>query len=109
MCNCALPRDASQQAEIGAPVDFLQNSQPGDLAFFDDKDGRIVHVGILIDHQSIIHATDSCGRVVVDKIDLGGIISLSLRKRTHNLRLVRRIIGSQPANGGGGIVQPLLV
>jgi len=90
LCNHSIPRDASQQANEGELVDFLQHAECGDLAFFDNKDGKIVHVGILLDNQTIIHATDASGRVVVDKIDQGGIISVSLRKRTHNLRVVRR-------------------
>ena len=45
-----------------------------------------------VDNQNIVHATDTAGRVVVDKIDQGGIVSVSLRKRTHNLRMVRKII-----------------
>ena len=96
LCNHSIPRDASQQANEGELVDFLQNAQCGDLAFFDNKEGKIVHVGILLDNQTIIHAGDSNGRVVVDKIDQGGIISVSLRKRTHNLRLVKRIIKGIP-------------
>jgi hypothetical protein len=91
LCNHTLPRDADQQANEGQLVDFLPNAQCGDLAFFDNKEGKIIHVGLLLDNQTIIHATDAAGRVVVDKIDQGGIISVSLRKRTHNLRLVRRI------------------
>ncbi len=90
LCNYPIPRDASQQAIEGELVDFLQHSQCGDLAFFDNKEGKIVHVGILLDNQTIIHATDTSGRVVIDRIDQGGIISVSLRKRTHNLRMVRR-------------------
>jgi hypothetical protein len=92
LCNHSIPRDASQQANEGTLVDFLQHAECGDLAFFDNKDGKIVHVGILLNNETIIHATDSSGRVVVDKIDQGGIISVSLKKRTHNLRMVRRII-----------------
>ena len=91
LCNNKLPRDASQQANEGQLVDFLQHAQCGDLAFFDDKDGKIVHVGILLDNQNIIHATDTAGRVVVDRIDQAGIISTTLRMRTHNLRLVKRM------------------
>lgn len=94
MCNHMLPRDASEQANMGQLVDFLQNSRCGDLAFFDNKDGKIVHVGILFDNQTIIHATDTAGRVVVDMIDQAGIISSALKMRTHNLRFVKRIIGA---------------
>lgn len=90
LCNKKIPRDANMQATEGETVDFLQHSQCGNLAFFDNAEGKITHVGILFDHQTIIHATDTSGRVVVDKIDQGGIISASLKKRTHNLRLVKR-------------------
>ena len=92
LCNHKLPRDASQQAEVGVLVDFLQHAECGDLAFFDEKDGKINHVGILLDNQTIIHATESSGRVVVDRIDQGGIISVSLKRRTHNLRMVRKMV-----------------
>lgn len=92
LCNKKLPRDASQQALEGEAVDFLQHSECGDLAFFDNAEGKINHVGIILDHQNILHATDTSGRVVIDRIDQGGIISTSLRKRTHNLRLVKRYI-----------------
>ena len=92
LCNHKLPRDASQQAQEGTLVDFLQHAECGDLAFFDEKDGKINHVGILLDNQTIIHATDASGRVVIDRIDQGGIISVSLKRRTHNLRMVRKMI-----------------
>lgn len=91
LCNHSIPRDASQQAQEGTLVDFLQNAKCGDLAFFDNKEGNIVHVGILLNDNTIIHATDTSGRVVIDRIDQGGIISISLRKRTHNLRMVKRM------------------
>jgi hypothetical protein len=91
LCNHKIPRDASQQANEGTLVDFLQHARCGDLAFFDNKDGKIVHVGILLDNQTIIHATDAAGRVVVDRIDQAGIISTTLRIRTHNLRFVKRL------------------
>lgn len=90
LCGKAIRRDADQQAQEGETVDFLQNTHSGDLAFFDNAEGKIVHVGILLDEQTIIHATDAGGRVVIDKIDQGGIISIANRKRTHNLRLVKR-------------------
>lgn len=92
MCNHSIPRDAADQANTGELVDFFQHAEAGDLAFFDNKEGKIVHVGILIDNQTIIHATDSTGRVVIDRVDQGGIISVALKMRTHNLRVVRRLI-----------------
>lgn len=85
-----IPRDASQQALQGVPVDFLQNAVCGDLAFFSNESEQINHTGLLLDSETIIHAAETSGKVVIDKIDNGGIISRNLRKRTHQLRLVRR-------------------
>lgn len=82
-----IKRDASQQAEQGTVVDFLPAAQPGDLAFFDNAEGRIVHVGIMLDSEHIIHAS---GRVKIDKIDGQGIYSEELNKHTHQLRIVKR-------------------
>ena len=90
-CAIAVPRDAVDQVTIGSEVHFLAESLAGDVAFFDNAEGRIVHVGILLDKQTIIHATDTAGRVVEDRIDNAGIISVYLKKRTHKLRTIRRI------------------
>lgn len=91
--HCGFPvlRDAAQQADMGEEIHFLAEAEPGDVAFFDNVEGRIIHVGLLADKQNIIHATDAAGRVVHDRIDNAGIISVSLKKRTHNLRMIRRI------------------
>ncbi len=84
-----IPRDASQQVGEGKTIDFLQKSLPGDLAFFDGEDGKIIHVGILLNDSEIIH---SSGKVKVDKIDENGIFSLEDQKYTHNLRIIKRIV-----------------
>lgn len=91
LANFALLRDAHQQAQQGVLVEFLQEARPGDVAFFEDRDGKIIHVGLLLGNDTIIHASDNNGRVAVDKIDQGGIVSISLKKRTHNLRFVKRM------------------
>ncbi|SFS53983.1 NlpC/P60 family protein [Sphingobacterium wenxiniae] len=82
-----LPRDAYQQAEIGQVVDFLTEIQPGDLAFFDNSEGRITHVGIMVDSEHILHAS---ARVRVDKMDSEGIFNSELNRYTHKLRIVKR-------------------
>jgi cell wall-associated NlpC family hydrolase len=61
----------------------------GDLAFFDNEAGKITHVGILLDSDTIIH---SSGRVRIDAIDNFGIINKELGKRTNNLRVIKRVI-----------------
>lgn len=86
MMGIQLPRDAWQQAQEGKMVDRLKQAECGDLAFFDDKD-EIVHVGILLDSERIIHAS---GTVRIDQIDKKGIIHSGTGKRTHSLRVIKR-------------------
>lgn len=81
-----LPRDAWQQAQKGQAVKRLKDALTGDLAFFDDKD-EIVHVGILLGNDKIVHAS---GKVRIDSIDKDGIIQAETGERTHKLRAIRR-------------------
>jgi gamma-D-glutamyl-L-lysine dipeptidyl-peptidase len=83
-----LPRDAYQQAEEGKTLNFVEEALPGDLAFFDNEKGKITHVGILIDHKTIIHAS---GFVRIDKFDLKGIFSAEKKEYTHKLRAIKRL------------------
>jgi hypothetical protein len=85
--NKPLPRDAWQQAEKGEVVGFLQEALCGDLAFFDNEEGKITHVGMMLNTNTIIH---SSGKVRIDSIDNMGIISGDTGERTHNLRIVKR-------------------
>ncbi|MES2725833.1 MAG: C40 family peptidase [Bacteroidota bacterium] len=84
-----LKRDAYQQAEQGQTLAFLSEARLGDLAFFDNEEGRITHVGILLDNETIIHAS---GKVRIDKIDNFGIINNESKKYSHKLRLIKRIM-----------------
>ncbi|MGA9213030.1 NlpC/P60 family protein [Kaistella sp.] len=84
----SLPRDAYQQAEIGEVLDFVEESQPGDLAFFENEEGKITHVGIMLEDQKIIHAY---GKVRIDTLDSSGIFNKELNKHTHRLRFVRKV------------------
>lgn len=84
-----LPRDASQQINEGILVDFLEMTQVGDLAFFENEDKRITHVGIILEGNMIIHAS---GRVRIDKLDHQGIYNVNTKKYTHKLRVIKRLI-----------------
>jgi hypothetical protein len=84
-----LPRDASQQVENGVVINFLEEAQTGDLAFFDNEDGKIVHVGILLNNKQIIH---SSGKVAIESIDNQGIYSDYVKNYTHKLRVIKRIL-----------------
>jgi gamma-D-glutamyl-L-lysine dipeptidyl-peptidase len=84
-----LLRDAAQQATQGETISLIDEAEPGDLVFFDNEEGKIVHVGIIIEKNKIIHAS---GKVRIDAIDHHGIYNLELQKYTHNLRLIKRFI-----------------
>ena len=83
-----LPRDAYQQAEIGTTLSFIEESEPGDLAFFDDNEGKVIHVGIIMENNHIIHAS---GKVRIDRIDQQGIFNKDIGTHTHKLRLIKSI------------------
>jgi len=89
MAGYQLPRDSSKQAAYGKSIDFIHEAESGDLAFFEDEEGQIVHVGILLNKESIIHAS---GEVRIDTIDHEGIFNESRQQYTHKLRIIKRII-----------------
>ncbi len=82
-------RDASQQATQGEALSFIEESEPGDLAFFDNSEGKITHVGIIMHDNYIIHVN---GKVRIDRIDHSGIFNVELRRHTHQLRVIKKII-----------------
>ncbi len=84
-----LLRDASQQATQGDALSFIEESQPGDLAFFDNDEGRIIHVGIIMEDNYIIHAS---GKVRIDRLDHLGIYNAEANKHTHKLRVIKKVI-----------------
>jgi gamma-D-glutamyl-L-lysine dipeptidyl-peptidase len=85
--NIPLLRDAYLQATQGHDIGFLQLINAGDLAFFDNDEGRITHVGILLNEQTIIHSSE---KVRIDRIDNDGIINNENNFRTHRLRMIKR-------------------
>ncbi len=90
MIGIALPRDAKDQINLGQTVDFVEQSQTGDLAFFQNKEGVIHHVGIVIPDRKIIHAS---GKVRIDHLDHQGIYRKKRQAYTHRLRVIKRILG----------------
>ncbi len=84
-----LPRDARDQVFSGTTVSFVEETRPGDLAFFDDPEGSIVHVGIIWDRNKILHAS---GKVRIDNVDQFGIYNPEMRRYTHQMRVMKKII-----------------
>lgn len=89
LCGYKLLRDATQQATQGDVLSFIEESEPGDLAFFDNNEGVITHVGIIMKDNYIIHAH---GKVRVDRLDHSGIFNIDTHKHTHKLRVIKKII-----------------
>jgi cell wall-associated NlpC family hydrolase len=83
-----MPRDAYQQSEIGETIVFSAETRPGDLAFFDNEEGKITHVGIVSIPGQIIHAY---GRVRIDSLDQHGIYNDEESRYTHRLRIIKRL------------------
>jgi len=83
-----LPRLAEQQVNRGEIVDFIEKALPGDIAFFENNQGRINHAGIILPDAKIIHVHD---KARIDAIDHFGIFNQQEGKYTHRLRVVKRI------------------
>jgi gamma-D-glutamyl-L-lysine dipeptidyl-peptidase len=84
-----LLRDAHQQATQGEALSFIEESEPGDLAFFDDNEGKIVHVGLIMQDNYIIHVH---GKVRIDRLDHSGIYNVDQKIHTHKLRVIKKVI-----------------
>lgn len=84
-----IKRDASQQAKEGEVLSFIEESEAGDLAFFDNENGKITHVGIIMADNHIIHAH---GKVRIDRIDHTGILNSDTGSYSHKLRVIKKIV-----------------
>lgn len=85
-----LPRTSISQAELGNTVNFLHEVKPGDLAFFDNVEGEIKHVGLLLKGGRILHVHH---QVRIDRFDQQGIYCPEKEKYTHKLRIIKRLEG----------------
>ena len=89
-----LPRDASQQAQEGEDVELLDLCEPGDLVFFDNEQGKITHVGIILtrDEEGFLRIAHASGRVRIDALDQQGIFNAEEKRHTHKLRSLKRVL-----------------
>ena len=90
-----LPRTADLQIDSGENIDFSEQSGEGDLAFFENRKGKITHVGLILNGGQIIH---SFGKVRIDKIDHYGIFDEETNKYSHKLRLIKRNLAPKPTS-----------
>jgi len=85
----SIPRDSNQQVRLGETISFAADAKEGDLAFFDNDEGEITHVGIILNNKRIIHAS---GYVKIDAFDHQGIFNANENKYSHKLRVIKRIL-----------------
>jgi hypothetical protein len=88
MMGKKIPRSCVQQAELGITINFMHEVEEGDLAFFDNEENEIVHVGMILQDHYILH---SSGCVSIDYLDHHGIYSSEKERYTHKLRVIKRI------------------
>ncbi|MCP4521774.1 MAG: C40 family peptidase [Cytophagales bacterium] len=88
MLGYSLKRDAYQQAEQGIQIDFKEHTT-GDLAFFENEKGRIIHVGIILEKGQIIHAH---GKVRIDPLTHEGIWNGEEEYQSHKLSHIQKIL-----------------
>lgn len=84
-----LLRSAASQATQGIALSFIEESETGDLAFFDNNVGEIDHVGLIMENNYIIHVH---GKVRIDRIDHTGIFNTDTNTYTHRLRVIKQIL-----------------
>lgn len=83
-----LQRDSGQQVKQGKAVTF-KDIQPGDVAFFKNKEDKIVHTGIFLGDDKIIHAS---GKVRIDHLNEEGILHAESKVYTHAFSQARRVL-----------------
>ncbi len=91
MAEMKLPRDANQQAELGNTISFVDEAKDNDLAFFDNDEGKIIHVGIVRRKGKDLEIIHANGEVRIDKLDHQGIFKEDRGVYSHQLRIIKRI------------------
>lgn len=89
ICGYRLFRDSWQQSNQGKSFRNIEQGRPGDLIFFKNAEGKINHVGIMLEGDRIIHAS---GKVRVDHLNEEGILNLETKIYSHQFSHVRRIL-----------------
>lgn len=89
MVGIALPRDPLEQVKMGTSVEFIELAQSGDIAFFENRFGRIVHSGIILADNQLLH---SIGQVKIDLMDHYGVFDLNKNHYLKSLRIIKRLL-----------------
>ncbi len=89
MVGISMPRDPLEQLKLGSSVEFIELAQPGDIAFFENRVGRIVHSGIILPDNQLLH---SLGQVKIDLMDHFGVFDTQKNHYLKSLRIIKRLL-----------------
>jgi hypothetical protein len=89
ICGYRLFRNSWQQSNQGKSFRDIEQGKPGDLVFFKNAEGKVNHVGIMLEGDRIIHAS---GKVRVDHLNEEGILHLETKIYSHQFSHIRRIL-----------------
>ncbi|HTH56443.1 MAG TPA: NlpC/P60 family protein [Cyclobacteriaceae bacterium] len=84
-----LPWTMQLQSQFGKKIKDLASSKTADVAFFKDKKNNVVHTGIILGENKVIHAF---GQVRIDHLNDEGILSSDTKIYSHELAFIRRIL-----------------
>lgn len=87
-----IPRTSKAQSKMGNAINFMHEVAEGDLAFFDNLEGDIDHVGLLLGGGRVLHAYQ---QVRIDRFDQQGIYCVDRDTYTHKLRIIKRVESMQ--------------
>lgn len=89
MAGISIPRDPQEQVKCGTSIEFIELAQPGDIAFFENRYGKIVHSGIILSDNQLLH---SLGQVKIDVMDHYGVFDLNKNLYLKSLRIIKRLL-----------------
>lgn len=85
----SVPWGIQLQSQVGKKVKDTSSAKVADIAFFKDKKGNIVHAGIIVGENKLIHAL---GQVRVDHVNDEGILTADTKIYSHELGFIRRVL-----------------
>lgn len=76
-----------EMTQKGHLIDFIHEIKCGDVAFFEDSQNQIIHAGICIGDNWILHCD---GKVKSGRLDQQGLFDPKENGYIYNLRLIKR-------------------
>lgn len=85
--NIYIGHSLDQMIAQGTLIDFTHEIKCGDIAFFENESNQIIHAGICIGENWILHCD---GKVKTGRLDQQGLFDPKENGYIYNLRLIKR-------------------